>query len=523
MMRELHADIVIIGGGVGGCAAAIASCKSGNSVILVEECDWIGGQLTSQAVPPDEHAWIEQFGCTRTYRQYRQLVRQYYRSRYPLTEAASRLPLLNPGNAIVSRISHEPRVSYEVLKSMLAPYTNNGQLKILNRWKCVNCSREGNRVRSIVIKSLLDGDSVVLVGRYYLDATECGDLLPLAQMEYVTGAESVNDTGEPHALAGEAEPLDMQAVTHCFAMDYLADEDHTIDKPKDYSFWKQYRAPFWPDKQLSWYSPSPRTLEPVEYTLFPEGDLFSLWRYRRVIDNSLFRKGMFDSDVTIVNWPQNDYWLGPVLEVSEEERQRHLEGARQLSLSLLYWLQTEAPRPDGKQGYRGLRLRPDMTGTADGLAQHVYIRESRRIRAEYTIKEQDLSPAIRPDGLAAHYNDSIGIGFYHIDLHPSTGGRNYIDIPSLPFQIPLGSLIPQSVDNVLPACKNIGTTHITNGCYRLHPVEWNIGESAGFLVSYCIEQQYTPREVRNSKAKLESFQKRLVTEGIELAWPKTMR
>ncbi|SIB81556.1 FAD dependent oxidoreductase [Mycobacteroides abscessus subsp. abscessus] len=70
--------------------------------------------------------------------------------------------------------------------------------------------------------------------------------------------------------------------------------------------------------------------------------------------------------------------------MDEEERKKHLEGARQLSLSLLYWMQTEAPRPDGGQGYKGLRLRPDVTGTDDGLAMYPYIRESRRIKAEFT-------------------------------------------------------------------------------------------------------------------------------------------
>src|SRR5690606_4621455 len=184
-------------------------------------------------------------------------------------------------------------------------------------------------------------------------ATECGDLLPLAGIEYVTGAESMADTGEPHAVDGPAMPMDMQAVTHCFAVDYIEGEDYTIEKPRDYEFWRNYQAPFWPEKQLSWFSPKPRTLEPVEYTLFPRGDMFSLWRYRRVIDAGLFAPGTFPSDITIVNWPQNDYWLGSVIDVPEEERQRHLEGAKQLSLSLLYWMQTEAPRPDGKAGYPG--------------------------------------------------------------------------------------------------------------------------------------------------------------------------
>src|SRR3954451_12480895 len=69
--RELHADIAIIGGGVGGIAAALAAARAGRRVILSEETDWIGGQLTQQAVPPDEHPWIESFGCTASYRRFR--------------------------------------------------------------------------------------------------------------------------------------------------------------------------------------------------------------------------------------------------------------------------------------------------------------------------------------------------------------------------------------------------------------------------------------------------------------------
>ena len=60
--REIVADVVIVGGGLGGCAAALAALRTGRTVVLTEPTDWIGGQLTSQAVPPDEHPWIEQFG-----------------------------------------------------------------------------------------------------------------------------------------------------------------------------------------------------------------------------------------------------------------------------------------------------------------------------------------------------------------------------------------------------------------------------------------------------------------------------
>jgi hypothetical protein len=121
---------------------------------------------------------------------------------------------------------------------------------------------------------------------------------------------------------------------------------------------------------------------------------------------------------------------------------------------------------------------------------------------------------------AEMFSDSVGIGCYRIDLHPSAGGTNYIDISSLPFQIPLGALIPRRMENLLPACKNIGTTHITNGCYRLHPVEWNIGEAAGALAAHAIKSGGSPRAIRNSKKLLSDFQASLVQQGFELVWPE---
>ncbi|MDF2958550.1 MAG: dependent oxidoreductase [Paenibacillus sp.] len=522
-LKEMHADLVIIGGGTGGCSAALAACKMGKRVVMTEETAWIGGQLTSQAVPPDEHKWIEQFGCTRSYRQFREGVRDYYRRHFPMTAEARSNPRLNPGNGYVSRLCHEPRTALAVIHEMLAPYTHSGRLTILTRCKIAEAESTADRVSSVTVTNLDSGDRLVLTAPYFLDATECGDVLPLAGVDYVTGAESQRDTGEPHALPGDPDPLDMQAITYCFAMDYLEGEDHTIEKPRDYDFWHEYQAEFWPGKHLGLLVPHYITHEPTVYTIFPEEGKVKRdrWTYRRIADKNNFLPGTYESDITLVNWIQNDYWLGPVFEVSEEESQRHLEAAKQLSLSFLYWMQTEAPRPDGGTGYPGLRLRKDVVGTEDGLAMAPYIRESRRIRSEFTILEQYLSPDTRGDEGAMPFHDTVGIGCYRMDLHPSTGQRNYIDISCLPFQIPLGSLIPVTMNNLLPACKNIGTTHITNGCYRLHPVEWNIGETAGYLAAYCLDKGYQPRQVRNDPQLLEQFQNLLEREGIELHWPKT--
>lgn len=187
---------------------------------------------------------------------------------------------------------------------------------------------------------------------------------------------------------------------------------------------------------------------------------------------------------------------------------------------MLYWLQTEAPRPDGGRGWPGLRLRPDVTGTDDGFAQAPYIRESRRIRAQYTVVEGDLSVAARGSNAPAVFPDSVGVGMYRIDLHPSTGGDTYIDVASVPFEIPLGALIPVRMRNLLPACKNVGTTHITNGAFRLHPVEWGIGEAVGWLSAFCLDRSSDPRDVRDTPGMLGDFQSLLERNGVELHWPE---
>ena len=528
--QETRTNILIVGAGMGGVAAALAALRLGHSVILTEETDWIGGQLTAQGVPPDESPWIDAYrtGATRSYRRMREGIRAYYRRYYPLLQTYRDKPHLNPGMGSVSPITHEPRVGLAVLEGMLAPYLASGKLRLWLEHKLVRAEVTGDHVDAVTLLDMRASRECTVHFDYALDATELGDLLPLAGVEHVIGAESQSQTGEMHALAGDPDPLDQQAHSWCYAMDYFPGEDNTIPKPEDYDFWRGYQAEFWPGPQLGWCTPEPTDLRTVCRPIFdgPTDAVYleDLWHFRRILYRKYYPEGFFPSDVTLVNWPQIDYWLGPLLGVPESEVEKHLQGAQQLSLSMLYWMQTEAPREDGGMGYPGLRLRGDILGT-DGLAKYPYIRESRRINARFTVLEEHIGVAQRGDlqGTAV-FADSIGIGSYRIDLHPSTAGRNYIDIPSWPFQIPMGALLPVRVQNLLPAGKNIGTTHITNGCYRLHPVEWNIGEAAGALAAWALNHNLTPNQVYDTLDKRTEFQQMLVDKlGFECQWPEELR
>ena len=529
---ELAADLVIIGGGLGACAAALGALRNGLRVILAEETDWIGGQLTSQAVPPDEHQWIESHGCTAAYRALRNGIRDFYRRHYPLTGAARANAHLNPGDAMVSRICHEPRVALAVLEAMLAPFVSQGKLTLLLERKAVSAEVSGDSVRAVKVRDLRSGDERVLSASFFIDATELGDLLPRTKTEFVTGAESREKTKELHAAVKE-DPNNHQAFTVCFAVDYDPEGEHVIDKPREYAFWRDFvpkLQPPWPGKLLDLTYTHPPTLQPRALGFNPEGETpgtLNLWKYRRLISRKNFTPGAYAGDTCLINWPQNDYLLGNLTGVSEREQARHIERARQLSLSLLYWLQTDVPRPDGKQGWPGLRLRGDLLGSSTGVAKYPYVRESRRIRAEFTVLEEHVGLTNRakvtgqPEAEvhAAEFADTVGVGSYPIDLHPSTGGDNYIDFQTRPFQIPLGALLPVRMNNLLPACKNIGTTHVTNGCYRLHPVEWNIGEAAGLLAAFALRKKAPPRAIRAKPELLHEFQDWIRSQGVETHWP----
>jgi hypothetical protein len=529
------ADVVIAGGGLGGCSAALSALRNNLRVIVTEETDWIGGQITQQGVPPDEHMWIETHGSPQSYRDFRTAVRQYYARHYPLTASARARKHLNPGDATgARRMSHEPRVALAVLQSLFAPYISSGMLTLLLEHKITGADIAGDQVRALKALNRRTGNESILSAPYFVDATELGDLLPLTGTEYVIGSESRAETGELHAPE-KADRHNQQACTVCFAMDYVPGTDNVQDVPDGYAFWRSFvpeMTPPWSGKLLDMAYSDPSTKKPKALGFHPEGistgNNLNLWNYRRIINKENFVAGAYAGDITIVNWPQNDYFLGSLIDVSDEVFNTHVAQGKQLSLSLFYWLQTEAPRPDGGQGWPGLRWRGDVMGTNDGLAKYPYVRESRRIKADFTVLEEHVgveNRALVAGKKSAHsaaiFYDSVGVGSYHIDLHPSCSGSNYIDFRSFPFQIPLGSLLPQRMQNLLPANKNIGTTHITNGCYRLHPVEWSIGESVGLLLAYALKKKVIPRAVREKRQMLEGFQHFIRSQGIETQWPSS--
>lgn len=488
---------------------------------MTDETAWLGGQFTSQGVSPDEHRFIEYFGSSETYRDLRRRVRDYYRRNFPLTARARATWNLNIGSGECSSLSVEPRGPLAAINELLAPFIHSGRLLVLQPFRAVQATRDGDAITSVTVSHVHTDESLVLEGAIFVDATELGDILDLAGVEHVIGAESKDQTGEPHAL-DIPNPRMQEAITWCAAVDYLEGTDNTIERPKRYDHFRTHVPPGWHNPQLNYAVIDYDHHQPFEHSFLPvEEDApmwRSLWTHRRMLDVRHFEGSLYRSDITLMNWSQNDYVGGPIVGVSPEEARHHWEMSRQLTLSMVYWLQTEAPRLDGGTGFPGLRLRGDVMGTTDGLAMYPYIREARRLQAEVTVLEHHISAEVHKTA-PPRFEDSVGVGNYYIDMHQRTEGGLPFYVYVWPFQIPLGALIPVRVRNLVAAAKNIGTTHLTNSAYRMHATEWGIGEAAGHTAAYCAINRTLPTAVRGHERTLSDLQHELVRSGVDITWP----
>lgn len=510
-------EVLIVGGGMGGVAAALAAARAGRQVVLLEETDWLGGQLSAQGVSAlDEHEYIESFGGTASYTKLRTMLRDRYRGR---AGAAGLKADFNPGACWVTRLAFEPRVAVEVIDQMLRPHVEARRLVVHRRMKVVAATTQHDRITELVAMDLQDARLVRFSPELVIDATELGDLLPLTGTEHVVGAETIQQTGEPLAQPAEAKPHCVQSFTYTFACERRDEgQDHLIACPEKYLHYRDAQ-PYSLRIEVHGGEIYGETSGWLDYKLYDTmpGTKGGLWTYRRLLDSASFG-GHVEHDLSLFNWPGNDYRDRSILDISAVESARALQDAKRVSLGFLHWLQTEAPTTGAGRGAPELRLRPDVMGSADGLCKFPYIRESRRIRAMKTIVEQEVSAHHQPGPRAAHFADSVGIGWYPIDIHRSGKDDVGASCRTRPFQIPLGALLPMRASNLIAGAKNIGTTHITNGCYRLHPVEWNIGEAAGALAAFALDEHVGPQAVRERADLLRRFQHRLLRDGVPIAW-----
>jgi hypothetical protein len=495
-------DLVIAGAGTGGFGSAVQAARLGATVLLLEETDWIGGQMNAAAVTSmDEgpkhgdrpYILVRERGL---YHEYVEAVVAYYQARGMTAETAYWR----------GHICMEPRVGQEILYRMLdAARGRTPALHVALRAKVTQALKSGDAVTGVEVELATAQGTVkrLIRSKVLVDATEWGDVIPLTGARYRVG----NCTGQAPDPKREIQSLTWTAVIKQYPKSVPA-ELVVSQAPPEYA------------------AAEPRLLmgvvagERVDTKAAPWN--FATFIGYRGMPNSE-QPGAREITRTHMNY-NNDY---PVRIGDVEDTALRLATCRKAklrTLQTLYYIQHRLGKTDwsvaNDEGYdspynraqvdQWIREQPELAPYRAILYQFpvmAYARESRRIMGLHTLTAREIE---RRPGSPTMFENTVALGDYAVDLHGSKKPElieleldRVEDMPTKsfgerglgPFAIPFECFIPEKVDGLVAAEKNISQSRLANGATRLQPSTMLMGQAAGAIAALSVKYGVRPREL----------------------------
>ena len=499
-LRSAYA-VVVAGAGTGGLGAAIQAARLGASVLLLEETDWVGGQMLAAAVSAIDEGGAGYLVRGRgLYREFLQRVEAVY-----LPQGLD--PLLG---GRVANFRVEPRVGREVVLAMLAEARRGATLDLGLRARVVRVVREGSVVRGVEIECATPAGAVrrTLTCQVLIDATEWGDVLPLSGARYRAG----NHLSEALDPTRRIQENTWTAVIR-FYPEGVPARLRLAQPPPGYA---ERRAAF---AQAIVPGQAPhRRGQPMSAVAFVD--------YRGTPDRALagLPRGADWPPVTrtSLNYT-NDYPCTVAYLEDPAQRQRTDRAMRLRTLQLLYFVQQELgldhwsvaedegfDTPYNRAAIDAwLRESPELEPYR-AILYHFsvlpYVRESRRLVGLHTLTAREISRG--PGRAPQAFPTTVCLGDYRLDLHGGRGAADLeLDLDRLadledaqpgragPFAIPAECLIPVTIDGLLAAEKNFSQTRLVNGATRMQPHTLNLGQAAGALAALAVRHGVPPRRI----------------------------
>lgn len=488
-------DVVIAGAGTGGCGAAVQAARMGRSVLLLEETDWIGGQMNAAAVTSMDEGGtlVRERGI---YREWCALIAAHY------------LPLgINYMTAYQnSHVCVEPRVGRHLLHVLLGDARGQGVLDLALRSRVTKVLKKGDSVTGVEIESVTPNgkQSHAIQCRVLIDATEWGDVIPLTGARYRVG----NCTNDNIVPARRVQDNTWTAVVKQYPQG-VPPELLVTQPPPGY------------DKVHALFARSLVSGDKIGGSKDRPWTWATFIGYRGMPDSS--RPGN-SPPITRTHLNFNNDYPSTVAEIEDPARREATNREMRLkTLHLLYYIQHTLGKTDwsvaNDEGYdtpcnraaidAWLAERSDLAPYRSILYHFSiiqYTRESRRIIGLHTLTAHEIE---RKNGKPVQFPNTVALGDYPVDMHGSMT-KPYLeldldhesDIPDKfggkgvgPFAIPFECFIPEKVDGFLPAEKNISQSRMVNGATRLQPHTMLTGQAAGAIAALAIQNNVQPRAV----------------------------
>ena len=436
--------VLVVGGGTGGTAAGIQSARLGVATIIVEPTNWLGGMISAAGVTATDGNHKLASGLWNEFRN------QIYKV-YGGPSAVE--------TGWVSNTHFEPHIADSIFKKMASLEPS---LIVLHGWQFEKTMIQGNKIVGANFTNA-QNKKLQIIAEVVIDATEMGDVMASAKVPYDLGMEAEAITGEKVGIKNSNDIV--QDLTYVAILkDYGPAKDCTIVKPARYT-----PAEF--DGACTDYYID-KTIEA------PNVDAKKMLDYARLPNKKY-----------MLNWPKNgnDTYLN-VVELSPKERALALEEAKQTTLRFTYFIQHQL-------GFKNLGLADDEFPTSDRLAVMPYYREGRRVKGLVRFTINDIATPFNGDPL---YRTGISVGDYPIDHHhrKNKAAPQHLDFFPVPsYNIPLGALIPETIDGLIMAEKGISVSNVVNGTTRLQPVVMLTGQAAGALAALSVKEKSQPRNV----------------------------
>ena len=457
---EKNYDTAIVGGGLAGAAAAIASARNGAKTVLIEQSGILGGQATLGIVTPlsaTRSVSNEPFGgiCEEIVAEAMALSRQFSFPRqfssYCINPHITKYLLLKKClDAGVEVMFHTTLTDAEVQGdriSSLTAYTKSGFGKI--------------KAKSFVDASG-DGDLVYVSNAGFYIGSEAAEYEELAKEEI---AYVHFDTDKKVMAAAEKS---LQPVSIFFKM-----RDVDVEKAMSYN-----------NKRLT-YSDLCIDADQFKKEEFyntcgfeENGELIPLPQGRILVTKGIAK------DEAVIN-------MSRVIGIDGSDAQSLNKGECLAQLQVIYLVDFLKKYVDGFQNAY-------LTESGSTLG----IRETRRMKGQYLLKGKDAIQCKR-------FEDAVARGSYIIDIHDPMGKNKAIggEIKGDFYDIPLRSLISEKYENLFAAGRCISADHVAHSTTRIQGTCLLTGQAAGTAAALY------GREGKNDAQKVRS---QLMADGVNL-------